>query len=154
VDVDVVTATGSCEYRDRKLVLAPVVGPIGNEELIVGGNVCGGDDQDLVGEIWVNVPVCVLTSGIQRIIDVRDIAFKGMSVWIEGVSCLITECDDIVGLVGWISDCLQCKVFSTCVDPYYGEAWNVLECEETFACAREVVGICNKDFLSEVTVVS
>jgi hypothetical protein len=45
-------------------------------------------------------------------------------------------------------------VFSTCVDSYYGEAWNVLECEETFACAREVVGICDKDFLSEITVVS
>jgi len=106
VDVNVVTANGSCESRDRKLVLAPVVSPIWNEELIVDGNVCGGDDQDLVGEIWVNVPVCVLTSGIQRIIDVRDIAFNFVSFWIEGISCLITVCDNIVRLVGWISNCL------------------------------------------------
>ncbi len=154
MDVDVVTANGSSEYGDRKLVLAPVVSPVWNEKLIVGRNVCGGDDKDLVGEIWVNVPVCVLTSGIQRIIDVRDIAFKDMSFWIESVSSLITVCDDIVRLVGWISDCLQCKVFSTCVDPNNGEAGNVLECEETFACARKVVGICYKDSLSEVTVVS
>ena len=154
MDVDVVTANGSSKDWDGKLVLAPVVSPVWNEKLIVGRNVCGGDDKDLVGEIWVNVPVCVLTSGIQRVIDVRDIAFKDMSFWIEGVSCLITVCDDIVGLVGWIGDCLQCNVFSTCVDPYYGEAWNVLGCEETFACARKIVGICNKDFLSEVTIVS
>jgi hypothetical protein len=45
-------------------------------------------------------------------------------------------------------------MFSPCVDPNDGEAGNVLECEETFACARKVVGICNKEILSEVTVVS
>jgi len=106
VDVDIVTANGSSEYRDRKLVLAPVVSPVWNEKLIVGRNVYGGDDKDLVGEIWVNVPVCVLTSGIQRIIDVRDITFNFVSFWIEGVSCLITVCDNIVRLVGWISNCL------------------------------------------------
>ena len=108
MDVDAVTANGNCKYSDRKFFLAPVVSPVWNEKLIVGRNVCSGDDKDLVGEIWVNVPVCVLTSGIQRIIDVRDIAFKDMSFWIEGVSCLITVCDDIVRLVGWISNCLQC----------------------------------------------
>jgi hypothetical protein len=107
VDVDVVTANGSSKDRDGKLVLAPVVSPVWNEKLIVGSNVCGGDDKDLVWEIWVNVPLCVLTSGIQRIIDVRDIAFNDMSFWIEGVSCLIPVCDDIVRLVGWIGDCLQ-----------------------------------------------
>ena len=45
-------------------------------------------------------------------------------------------------------------MFSPCVDPNDGEAGNVLKCEETFACARKVVGICNKDFLSEITIVS
>ncbi len=154
MDVDVVTANGSCEYRDRKLVLAPVVSSVWNKKLTVGRNVCCEDDEDLVGEIWVNVPVRILASWIQCIIDVRDITFKDISVWIEGISCLITVCDDIVGPVGWASDCLQCEVFSTSVDPNNGEAWNVLESEETLACARKVVGICSKDFLSEVTVVS
>jgi hypothetical protein len=106
VDVNVATANGSCKYRDRKLVLAPVVSSVWNEKLIVGGNVCCGDDEDLVGEIWVSVPFCILTSGIQRIIDVRDIAFNFVSFWIEGISCLITVCDNIVRLVGWISNCL------------------------------------------------
>ena len=154
VDVNVVTANGSCEYSDWKLVLAPVVSSIWNKELIVGRDVCCGDDENLVRKIWVNVPVRILASGIQSVVDVCDITFRFISVWIEGVSGLIAVCDDIVGLVGWISDSFQREVFSTRVDLDDGEAWNVLESEETLACARKVVGICSEYFLGEVTVVS
>jgi hypothetical protein len=72
---------------------------------------------------------------------------------VKGISDLITMCHNIVGLVGWVGDCLRSETFASCVDANDCVTGDMCESKETFACTREIVSFSNEHSLGKVSII-